>query len=64
VLAEALEENADAFATDQRNFGAQQAMILRDQKAWAGRSAIERVFWTVDHSIELAARSADWAARD
>jgi hypothetical protein len=39
-------------------------MILRDQKAWSGRSAIERVFWTIDNSIELATRSASWAARD
>jgi hypothetical protein len=62
VLAEALEENPEVFALDQRNFGAQQAMILRDQKAWSGRSAIERVFWTIDNSIELATRSADWAA--
>jgi hypothetical protein len=41
-----------------------QAMILRDQKSWSGRSAVERVFWTIDNSIELAQRSADWVARD
>lgn len=39
-------------------------MILRDQKSWTGRSAVERVFWNIDNSIELASRSADWVARD
>ncbi|TFY67578.1 hypothetical protein EVJ58_g1543 [Rhodofomes roseus] len=64
VLSEALEENPDVFGHDQRNFGAQQAMVLRDQKCWSGRSAIERLFWTIDNSIELVARSTDWVARD
>lgn len=64
ALSEALEENPDVFSHDQRNFGAQQAMVLRDQKSWSGRSAIERLFWTIDNSIELVARSTDWAARD
>ena len=41
-----------------------QAMVLRDQKSWSGRSAIERLFWTIDNSIELVARSTDWVARD
>ncbi|KIP02991.1 hypothetical protein PHLGIDRAFT_78282 [Phlebiopsis gigantea 11061_1 CR5-6] len=64
VLAEALEDNVDLFAHDQRNFGAQQAMVLRDQKSWSGRSAIERLFWTIDNSIELVSRSQDWVARE
>ncbi|KAJ6591554.1 Pleckstrin homology domain-containing protein [Mycena vulgaris] len=64
VLSEALDENVDLFAHDQRNFGAQQAMILRDQKSWTGRSATERLFWTTDNSIELVSRSTDWVARD
>jgi hypothetical protein len=64
LLSDALEENVDLFAHDQRNFGAQQAMILRDQKCWTGRSATERVFWTTDNSIELASRSNDWVARE
>ncbi|KAH9174888.1 Pleckstrin homology domain-containing protein [Lactarius sanguifluus] len=63
-LSDALEENVDLFAHDQRNFGAQQAMILRDQKSWTGRSATERVFWTTDNSIELVSRSNDWLARE
>lgn len=83
VLSEALEDNVEMFAHDQRNFGAQQvcsgwrcwylfsdaddcpqAMILRDQKSWSGRSATERLFWTTDNSIELVSRSTDWVARD
>jgi len=64
ILSDALEENVDLFAHDQRNFGAQQAMILRDQKSWTGRSATERVFWTTDNSIELVSRSNDWLARE
>ncbi|KAF9807236.1 hypothetical protein IEO21_08310 [Rhodonia placenta] len=64
ILSEALDDNPDFFAHDQRNFGAQQAMVLRDQKSWSGRSAIERLFWTIDNSIELVSRSTDWVARE
>ncbi|KAI0266481.1 Pleckstrin homology domain-containing protein [Gloeopeniophorella convolvens] len=64
ILSDALDENVELFAHDQRNFGAQQAMILRDQKSWTGRSATERVFWTTDNSIELVSRSNDWVARE
>ncbi|PPQ73569.1 hypothetical protein CVT26_010370 [Gymnopilus dilepis] len=64
ILSDALEDNVELFAHDQRNFGAQQAMILRDQKAWSGRSATERLFWTTDNSIELVSRSTDWVARE
>lgn len=55
---------AQLFAHDQRNFGAQQAMILRDQKSWTGRSATERAFWSADGSIELGLRSMDWVGKD
>lgn len=64
ILSEALEDNVEMFAHDQRNFGAQQAMILRDQKSWSGRSATERLFWTTDNSVELVSRSTDWVPRD
>ncbi len=64
VLTDALDENVEMFANDQRNFGAQQAMILRDQKSWSKRSAVERLFWTVDNSIELVGRSVDWVGRE
>lgn len=64
ILIDALDENVDLFAHDQRNFGAQQAMILRDQKSWSKRSSVEKLFWTVDNSIELVSRSVDWVGRD
>jgi len=64
ALSEALDDNPDTFVHDQRNFGAQQAMVLRDQKSWSGRSSIERLFWTIDNSIELVTRSTDWVGRD
>lgn len=64
ILVEALDDNVELFAHDQRNFGAQQAMILRDQKCWSGRSATERLFWTIDNSIELVSRSTDWVSQD
>jgi len=64
LLSEALEDNPEVFVHDQRNFGAQQAMVLRDQKSWSNRSAIERLFWTVDNSIELVSRSTHWVGRD
>lgn len=60
VLSEALHENVELFAHDQRNFGAQQAMILRNQKSWSGRTPTEKLFWTTDNSIELVSRSTDW----
>ena len=50
------------FSHTNRNLN--QAMILRDQKSWSGRSATERLFWTTDNSIELASRSTDWVARE
>ncbi|KAF7794447.1 hypothetical protein EIP86_005581 [Pleurotus ostreatoroseus] len=64
LLSEALDDNVDLFIHDQRNFGAQQAMVLRDQKSWTGRSPIERLFWTIDNAIELVSRSTDWVARE
>jgi hypothetical protein len=64
TLAEGLRENVALFAHDQRNFGAQQAMILRGQRSWTGRTMTEKLFWTVDGSIELVMRSTDWVARE
>ena len=63
AVMDALDENVEMFAHDQRNFGAQQAMILSDQKSWSGWTATEKVFWMVDNSVELVGRSADWVAR-
>ncbi|KAG9088359.1 hypothetical protein FRC06_002076 [Ceratobasidium sp. 370] len=61
VLIDALEENPDGFNRDWRPFGAQQAMVLRDQLSWTGRTTTEKIFWCADNSIELFGRSSDWA---
>lgn len=54
----------ELFAHGARKFGAKQAMILRDQKAWTGRSSTQHVFWTVDGAIHVVGRSTDWMARE
>ncbi|EJU03476.1 hypothetical protein DACRYDRAFT_21059 [Dacryopinax primogenitus] len=64
VLTDALEDTRDEFAFDQRNFGAQQAMILRDQKSWTSRTATEKLFFNSELSPELVQRSADWIVRE
>ncbi|KAF8315450.1 hypothetical protein DL93DRAFT_2079249 [Clavulina sp. PMI_390] len=62
TLIDALEDNVDLFQHDHRNFGAQQAMILRDQKSWTGRTPTEKLFWVADNSLELMSRSHDWVS--
>jgi len=62
ALIDALEDNLELFQHDHRNFGAQQAMILRDQKSWSGRTPTEKLFWVSDNSLELVSRSHDWVA--
>jgi hypothetical protein len=39
-----------------------QAMILRDQKSWTGRTPTETLFWCADNSLELVSRSHDWVS--
>lgn len=60
TLLEGLEEHKENFEREQRNLGAQQAMILRDQKSWTGRSPIERLFWNFDNSRGLLVKSLEW----
>ncbi|CAE6470883.1 hypothetical protein ACGC1H_003430 [Rhizoctonia solani] len=62
VLVDALEENPEGFGREWRPFGAQQAMVFRDQLSWTGRTTTEKIFWCADHSIELFGRSSDWAS--
>ncbi|KAH7318853.1 Pleckstrin homology domain-containing protein [Rhizoctonia solani] len=62
ILVDALEENPDGFGKEWRPFGAQQAMVFRDQLSWTGRTTTEKIFWCADHSIELFGRSSDWAS--
>ncbi|TIA92510.1 hypothetical protein E3P99_00609 [Wallemia hederae] len=59
-LLDGLEEHKENFEREQRNLGAQQAMILRDQKSWTGRSPIERLFWNFDNSRGLLVKSLEW----
>ncbi|KAG0141774.1 hypothetical protein CROQUDRAFT_663346 [Cronartium quercuum f. sp. fusiforme G11] len=39
------------FEALERNLGAQQAVVLRDQRAWTGRTLTERNFWKADLSM-------------
>lgn len=62
VLTDGLENNRNAFDRDMRNFGAQQAMVLRDQKAWSTRTDTEFLHFTDDNAPSFAARAAAYAA--
>ncbi|GHJ88476.1 hypothetical protein NliqN6_4878 [Naganishia liquefaciens] len=42
LLLEGMEESKEAFDRDHRNFGAQQALILRTQRSWTARTHTER----------------------
>jgi hypothetical protein len=60
VLIDGLETNQNvSFERTQRNFGAQQAMVLRDQKAWTSRTDTE---WQFHRNIDNAAPFAALAA--
>lgn len=43
-----------------RSFAAQQAVVLRDQKAWSDRTRTEALKWKTDHSIWFAQASQSW----
>ena len=60
VLVDGLESNQNiSFERTERNFGAQQAMILRDQKAWTSRSDTEWQFHcNIDNAAPFAAQAA------
>ncbi|PWN34354.1 uncharacterized protein FA14DRAFT_71693 [Meira miltonrushii] len=64
VLIDGLETGkALSFDRSERNFGAQQAMVLRDQKAWTSRSDTEwQFFKLVDNGSSFAALAAQFAA--
>ena len=55
-------QNRSAFERDGRNFGAQQAMILRDQKAWTTRSDTEYLNFRDDNAATFAAHGAAFAS--
>ncbi|CED84269.1 Triosephosphate isomerase [Phaffia rhodozyma] len=53
-----VEESVSLFDRDQRNLGAQQAMILRSQKAWTPRTETERLYFTAETALELVQQSS------
>jgi hypothetical protein len=63
VLIDGLESNQNiSFERTERNYGAQQAMILRDQKAWTSRSDTEWQFHrNIDNAAPFAAQAAAYA---
>lgn len=50
----------DVFDLVYRNYGAQQALILREQQSWTARSPTERVFFVADNAVFLSERSQSW----
>ncbi|CDU22225.1 related to CDC24-Guanine nucleotide exchange factor (GEF or GDP-release factor) [Sporisorium scitamineum] len=63
ILSEGLEhQHRSSFDRDGRNFGAQQAMILRDQKAWTTRTDTEYLYFRDDNAAAFTAWSASFAS--
>ncbi|BGP36660.1 hypothetical protein JCM10449v2_000561 [Rhodotorula kratochvilovae] len=50
----------EQFDTVGRYQAAQQAVVLRDQRAWTPKSATERLVWRADNSLWLVAKSQAW----
>lgn len=48
------------FETQDRYAAAQNAVVLRDQRAFGARSSTERLFWNEDNSRWMVAKSHDW----
>jgi hypothetical protein len=44
TLQEGIEEQREMFEREHRNFGAQQAMVLRNQKSWSLRTPTEQLY--------------------
>ncbi len=61
TLLEGMEEQRDMFERDHRNFGAQQAMVLRNQKSWSQRTPTERLY-CLEGSLEVVRLSQGWQA--
>lgn len=63
ILSEGLDhQHRSSFDRDGRNFGAQQAMILRDQKAWTTRTDTEHLYFRDDNAAAFTAWSASFAS--
>ncbi|GAA5826870.1 hypothetical protein JCM11251_002136 [Rhodosporidiobolus azoricus] len=54
--------NRELFDTSGRYLAAQQAVVLRDQRAWTNRSATERLFFRADNALYLLGKSQNWVS--
>jgi hypothetical protein len=52
--------NRELFETTGRYLAAQQAVVLRDQRAWTPKTATERLMWRADNSLWFVGKSRDW----
>ena len=57
TLVDGLENSKTSFERDTKNFGAQQAMVLRDQKAWTTRTNTEFIRFRDDNGSAFAAHA-------
>jgi len=48
------------FESNSRYQAAQQAVVLRDQRAWTSKSSTERLFWLADNSLWMVSKSQQW----
>ncbi|GEM06161.1 rRNA-processing protein EFG1 [Rhodotorula toruloides] len=54
--------NREVFEATGRHLAAQQAVVLRDQRAWTAKTATERLMWRADNSLWLVSKSRDWVS--
>ncbi|GAA5865462.1 hypothetical protein JCM8547_001252 [Rhodosporidiobolus lusitaniae] len=54
--------NREQFETGGRYLAAQQAVVLRDQRAWTNRSATERLVFRADNALYLFGKSQAWVS--
>ncbi|GAA5922586.1 VWA and PH domain-containing RING finger protein [Sporobolomyces koalae] len=50
------------FEINARYQAAQQAVVLRDQRAFTSKSLTEKLYWTADHSLWMASQSQQWVS--
>jgi len=55
-------QSRELFEGYSRFMAAQQAVVLREQRAWTGRTAIERLFWTSDNSKAMVEQANIWVS--
>jgi len=58
LLLDGLEHARHSFDRELRNYATQQAMILRDQKAWTTRTLLEYIYFRDDNGPALTAHGA------